>query len=127
LKPPNQPEDTGAASGGWSLLPDLGLTPRMAAVLQAAWFCFAVGICLIRKVHAGVYATVWLVGALVLIYLLQRLGGRPAAPIGRSNVAIGADTPKVDRLLHDLMSIALFLFCMLALAVPPKWIRLALH
>lgn len=117
----------GATAGGWSLLPDLGVSPRLAAALQAAWFGFALGICLVRKAHAGVYATVWLVGALVLIYLLQRLGGRPASPIGRSNEQIGADTPGADRFLHDLMSLVLFLFCLLALAIPPEWIRQALR
>jgi hypothetical protein len=117
-------EPAGAdARSGWSLLPDLGVTARMAAVLQAAWFVFSVGVCITRRSHAGVYLTLWLVGALVLIYILQRLGGRPASPIGRAREVIGADTPQVDRLLHDLMSIGLFLFCLAAVAIPPEWVK----
>jgi hypothetical protein len=105
------------------MLPNLGVTTRMAAALQAAWFVFTAGVCIARRSHIGVYLTLWLVGALVLIYILQRLGGRPASPIGRARELIGTDTPPVDRLLHDLMSIGLFLFCLLAVAIPPERVK----
>jgi len=120
---PARPAAGPRAASGWSLLPNLGITPRIAAAVQAAWLIFAVGICISRGSHIGVYLTLWLVGAMVLIYLLQRLGGRPASPIGRATEVIGADTPRVDRMLHDLMSIGLFLFCLLAVAIPPERVK----
>jgi hypothetical protein len=121
------PPDDPAAAGGWSLLPNLGITPRGTGLVQGAWFLFAAGFCVSRASRTGLYLVLWAIGALVLIYVLQRLAGRPATPIGRGTVVIDADTPFADRLLHDLMSIGLFAFCAAVIAVPPALVHRVLH
>jgi hypothetical protein len=122
-----EPEAKERPAVGWSLLPDLGLTTRTESVVQASWFAFAAVFCVLRPGRTGLYLVLWAISAVVLIYILQRLGGRPSVPIGRGTVVIGPDTPFIDRLLHDLLSIFLFVFCAAVIAVPPALVHQVLH
>jgi hypothetical protein len=119
--------DDRPTGAGWSLLPNLGVSPRGEAVAQACWFAFAAVFCVLRPGRTGLYLVLWVISAVALIYILQRLGGRPAVPIGRGTVEIGPATPFVDRLLHDGLSIFLFAFCAAVIAVPPALVHQVLH
>jgi hypothetical protein len=103
----------------WNLFPSIGLNPRSIAAAHVAWAAVGLMSMFVHKSPLLAYGMLWLVGHVVVQYMVDRLRGRRANLLSAATID-NEETPFQLRLCFDVLACILLLtsFVVLTVGIP---------
>jgi hypothetical protein len=103
----------------WNLFPNIDLNPRSIAAAHVAWAAVALVSMFVHQSPLLAYGMLWLVGQVVVQYMVDRLRGRRANLLSAATID-NEETPLQLRLCFDVLACILLLtsFAVLTVGIP---------